>query len=213
MNLFEFIKHNLSHVLPILLAGAFGFSIMIERAIALFWLYPIQNLDGFFAKISEHLRNGKAADAAALCDQYKDKPLAGVVKAVLERAHMPEDMIENGVEMALKVASQKVQKRTLYLGTIANIATLLGLFGTIAGLIASFEAVGHADPQQKSTLLSLGIATAMNATMMGLGVAIPCMVAFSFLMNKSSRLLGEIEHSAVRAIDTLKATYYSAAGK
>jgi biopolymer transport protein ExbB/TolQ len=95
------------------------------------------------------------------------------------------------------------------LATIANVATLLGLFGTIAGLVQSFEAVGHADAQQKSALLSAGIATAMNATMLGLGVAIPCMIAFSFLMNRSNRLVADLEESSVQITDALKQRFYA----
>jgi biopolymer transport protein ExbB/TolQ len=107
-------------------------------------------------------------------------------------------------------ATQAIQRRTQFLATIANVATLLGLFGTIAGLIASFQAVGSADAQQKAALLATGISTAMNATMLGLGVAIPCMVAFSFLMNRTNRLIAEVDQSAVQALDVLKQRFYSA---
>ena len=69
---------------------------------------------------------------------------------------------------------------------------------------------GHADAQQKSALLAAGISTAMNATMLGLAVAIPCMVAFSFLMNRTNQLTSDIEQSAVRAMDILKQRYYAA---
>jgi biopolymer transport protein ExbB/TolQ len=119
-------------------------------------------------------------------------------------------LIENGLQLATHEATAAIQKRTSFLATIANVATLLGLLGTIAGLIASFEAVGHADPQQKSALLAAGISTAMNATMMGLGVAIPCMVAFSFLMNSTNRLIGDIDQAAIRVMDILKQRYYQA---
>jgi len=125
-------------------------------------------------------------------------------------AHQPEPLIESTLEISIHEAQQAIQKRTAFLSTIANVATLLGLFGTIAGLISSFEAVGAADPQQKSALLAAGISTAMNATMMGLAVAIPCMVAFSFLMSQSNRLVSEVEQAAVRVLDLLKQRYYSA---
>jgi biopolymer transport protein ExbB/TolQ len=94
--------------------------------------------------------------------------------------------------------------RTGFLSMLANVVTLLGLFGTVAGLIQSFEAVAFADPQQKSTLLSQGISTAMNATMMGLGVAIPCMVAFSYLMNKSNGLMGELDNDVLETVDIIR---------
>ncbi|OFZ73846.1 MAG: hypothetical protein A3K03_01140 [Bdellovibrionales bacterium RIFOXYD1_FULL_44_7] len=85
----------------------------------------------------------------------------------------------------------------------------MGLFGTIAGLIHSFQAIGQADAQQKSALLAVGISQAMNATMLGLAVAIPAMVAFSLLINRSNRLVAEVDSSAMRAMDVLRQRYYT----
>jgi biopolymer transport protein ExbB/TolQ len=208
--MFDFIKNNLGHVAPILIAGAVALAIMVERARALFQVYPIKDAQGFFDKITDLVLAGKVAEAVALCDRLPTKPVAQVAKQALLRAHQPETLIENGLQLATHEATAIIQKRTSFLATIANVATLLGLLGTIAGLIASFEAVGHADPQQKSALLAAGISTAMNATMMGLGVAIPCMVAFSFLINRTNRLVGDIDQSAIRVMDILKQRYYQA---
>jgi biopolymer transport protein ExbB/TolQ len=207
---FDFVRTSFWHVLPIFLAGGFALAIMAERARALYWVYPMRDSAGFFDKIRELVLGGKIAEAVALCDRFHWKPTAKVVKQALLRAHQPETLIEHGLQLAAGEASQALQKRTSFLATIANVATLLGLFGTIAGLIHSFEAVGHADAQQKSTLLAAGISQAMNATMLGLGVAIPCMIAFSFLMNRTNRLVAEIDHSAIRTLDILKQRYYVA---
>ncbi len=209
MNL-ENIGQNLMHVLPIILCAVFAGGIILERIKALFKTYPIENSIAFFEKIQELVLAGKTADAIALCDRLQEKPAAKVVKAGILRAHQPEGLIEHGLQLAMTDAQTVIQKRTAFLATIANVVTLLGLFGTIAGLIHSFEAVGHADPQQKSALLAAGISTAMNATMMGLAVAIPCMVAYSFLMNRTNRLLSEIETSAVKVMDILKQRYFAA---
>lgn len=210
MNFFEFLKNNLSHVAPILIAGAFGLAIMLERSRALFMVYPVKDKDGFYDKLQELVMNGKLGEAITMCDKFPEKPSAMVVKQALLRAHQPENLIEQGVELVVGESIMKVQKRTTFLATIANVATLMGLFGTIIGLISSFEAVGHADPQQKSALLANGISTAMNATMLGLGVAIPCMIAYSFLMNRTNRLVADIDHTAVRVLDILKQRYYAA---
>jgi biopolymer transport protein ExbB len=209
-NIFEFIRNNFLHVAPILLAGAFAAAIIAERYRALFISYPIKDSQGFFDKLRELVLGGKVAEAVSMCDKLPGKPAAVVVKQALLRAHQPETLIEHGIAIEVNRATQAITKRTSFLATIANVATLLGLFGTIAGLIQSFEAVGHADAQQKSALLAAGISTAMNATMLGLGVAIPCMVAFSFLMNRSNRLVAEIDESAVQTLDILKQRYYSA---
>jgi biopolymer transport protein ExbB/TolQ len=206
---FDFIRTNFLHVAPIILAGMIAVGIIVERTRALFSVYPIHDVQGFFDKVQDLVLAGKLAEAISLCDRYSAKPSAVVVKQGLLRAHQPDQLIEHGLAIAVNDVSQKVQRRTSFLATIANVATLLGLFGTIAGLIASFEAVGHADAQQKSTLLAAGISMAMNATMMGLGVAIPCMVAFSFLMNRSNRLISEIDGAAVRTLDILKQRYFA----
>lgn len=207
---FDFLKTNFLHVAPILLAAGFAIAIILERSRALFKIYPIENPREFFDKLTDFVMSGRIAEAISHCDRYSEKPAAQVIKQGLLRAHQPETLIEHGLQIALGEAAQTIQRRTTFLATIANVATLLGLFGTIAGLISSFEAVGHADPQQKATLLAAGISSAMNATMMGLAVAIPCMVAFSFLMNRTNRLLGEVDASAVRTLDILKQRYYAA---
>lgn len=209
MNFLSFLQNNLSHVLPVLIAGAFAIAIIVERARALFIQFPMKDAKGFFERIHEKALAGKTDEAIALCEAAGDKPVAQVVKAALKRAHLPMEAVEQGVSLALSELTAQVQKRTGYLATVANVATLMGLFGTIAGLIFSFEAVGHADPQQKSALLSAGIATAMNATMLGLAVAIPSMVAFAILMGKSNKLVGEMEEAAARSVDTLKLRYYA----
>ncbi len=209
MNFLEFLKSNLSHALPILVCAAFAIAIISERLKALYKTYPLPETDAFYAKVAELVMAAKVQDAITLCEKYPDKPVARVMKSALKRAHLPENLIEDGVRLAVSEAVQSILKRTSFLATIANVATLLGLFGTIAGLISSFEAVGHADAQQKSALLSAGIATAMNATMLGLAVAIPCMVAFSFLINRSNRMISEIEDSSVRAGDILKQRLYT----
>lgn len=206
----NFIKENILHVAPILIVGGFGLAIIIERSKVLFGTYPLRNTQSFFDRITDLVLSGKMGEAVSMCDRFPQKPVVSIVKQALLRSHQPEALIEHGLQLTVGESTQKIQRRTSFLATIANVATLLGLFGTIAGLISSFEAVGHADPQQKSALLAAGISTAMNATMMGLGVAIPCMLAYSFLMNKSNRLIAEIDHAAVYVMDILKQRYYGA---
>jgi biopolymer transport protein ExbB len=210
MNFIEFLKGNFMHVAPIFVAGAIALAIAVERMVALFQTYPIRNLDAFFARISDLVMSDRIQEAVSVCDQMPNKPSAQVVKLALMRAHQPEELIENGLGISVNKAAQAIQKRTQFLATIANVATLLGLLGTIAGLIASFQAVGTADASQKSTLLANGISTAMNATMLGLAVAIPCMVMFSFLMNRTNRLIAEVDQSAMQAMDILKQKFYAA---
>lgn len=203
-NLGTFLRDHWTHAAPILFAGAFALAIIIERTWILFWVYPLRGSKKFFENVRELIFDDRLQDAIALCDRYQDKPAMQVIKEGLLRGHQPVHLVEQGLEIAVSEVVQVIQRRTGFLATIANVATLLGLLGTIAGLIQSFEGVGSADAQQKTALLAQGISTAMNATMMGLGIAIPCMVAFSMLSNRANRLIAEVDQSALRVTDLLK---------
>lgn len=209
MDMISFIKDHFFHAAPILAAAALGLIIILERTYCLYLRYPLANAEGFLEKVSAAVMQANVNQAAQICNRHKGKPMARVVKAGMLRAHLPEGLIQDGIQLALQSCTQLITKRTAFLATIANVATLLGLVGTIAGLIQSFEAVAHADAQQKSALLSQGISTSMNATMMGLGVAVPCMVAYAILVNKSNSLLADLEQTAVRTLDMLKQRFYS----
>lgn len=204
----EFLVNNLSHVLPIILSGVFAVAIVVERIKAVFFTYPLAGRTKFYHRIRELVMADKIQDAIALCDQYPHKPAAQVMKEGLLRAHLPEQMVSDGLNIVVGEWVEQISKRTAFLSMIANVATLLGLFGTIAGLIQSFEAVGTANPQEKSALLAAGISTAMNATMMGLGVAIPAMVAFSFIMNRTNRMVGELDQCTLETLDIIRQRSY-----
>lgn len=204
-----FVKEHFMHAAPILIVGGVALAIFVERTYSLFFYYPMMSTDKFFSHVASLVMKAEVGEAIRYCDRYRRKPLASVVHAGLSRAHLPEGLIQDGIQIALQKCSRSILKRTAYLATIANVATLLGLLGTIAGLIQSFEAVAHADAQQKAAMLSAGIATAMNATMLGLGVAIPCMLAYSFLTTRTNNLLSDLEQGATRTLDVLKQRYYS----
>jgi biopolymer transport protein ExbB len=212
-NFVDFLKDNFWHVAPILIAGGVGVAIIAERLNALVFTYPLVNSAQFFDKIRDHVMADRLAEAVSLCEKHRAKPMAQVIKQALLRAHQPENLIEDGLVIAVSEAHEQIQNRTPYIATIANVATMLGLFGTIVGLIQSFEAVGSASAQQKSALLAAGISTAMNATMMGLAVAIPSMIAFSFLMGRTNRLTAQVDQSAVKILDVIKQRYYDAEGQ
>src|SRR5262245_25212981 len=96
---FVFLKDNWAHVLPILIVGVFAVAIVIERSIALFKTFPIQDTQAFLDKLTELVMGGKIGEAVALCDKYPSKPAARVSKQALLRAHQPEGLIEHGLEI------------------------------------------------------------------------------------------------------------------
>ena len=99
----------------------------------------------------------------------------------------------------------QLEKRTHYLATMANVATLLGLLGTVSGLIHSFAAVATVNPAEKANLLSASISEAMNCTAFGLMTAVPILVVHAYLTSKTTGLSDGLEAAAVRFLNALAA--------
>ena len=97
----------------------------------------------------------------------------------------------------------RLEKRTPYLATLANIATLLGLLGTIMGLIAAFTAVANADPSEKASLLSQSISVAMNTTAFGLMSAIPLLLLHATLQTKTTEIVDSLEMAGVKCLNLM----------
>ena len=111
--------------------------------------------------------------------------------------------IEYAMEEGLMETIPKLEKRTQYISTLANISTLMGLLGTIIGLIAAFTAVANADPAEKATLLSQSISVAMNTTAFGLMSAIPLLLAHSVLQSKTNEILDSLEMAGVKFLNLI----------
>ncbi len=133
-------------------------------------------------------------------------PLFVLIRTAVERfeAGAPIEQIEEGVEEASIKELPKISRRISYLSMFANIATLVGLLGTIAGLQQSFSSLATAEASQKAAMLASGIAQAMNTTAFGLIVAVPCMVFFTFLNNKQQSIIADIDDTVVRTVNTMK---------
>jgi biopolymer transport protein ExbB/TolQ len=109
--------------------------------------------------------------------------------------------IEMAMEEGLMEIIPRMEKRTHYLASFANIATLLGLLGTIIGLIQAFTAVANANPAEKAELLSSSISVAMNTTAFGLIVAIPLLLVYSVLQSKTTQIVDSLEMAAVKFLN------------
>jgi biopolymer transport protein ExbB/TolQ len=99
----------------------------------------------------------------------------------------------------------QLEKRIHYLYTLSNVATLIGLLGTVVGLITAFTAVSLADPAQKAALLATGISLALNNTAFGLMVAILLMLAYSYMQSRAARIGDEIDEFSLRLVNRLMA--------
>lgn len=192
---------------PIAIAFAVSIALTIERAIRLFFVY---NADGpsFMFEIQKHILANDLDGAIRLCNGASHAALPRVIKAGLQRASRDEAQIQNAIDAASLEIIPKLERRIPYLALIANLATLLGLLGTIFGLIKSFGAVALADPAQRQAILAAGISEAMNATAFGLVTAIFTMIAHSMLSARSTKILEEIDEFGVKLLDLLSARKY-----
>lgn len=121
---------------------------------------------------------------------------------VADRRLLPA--VEMSMEEALMEITPSLEKRTPYLAILANVATLLGLLGTIVGLIDAFSAVAAADPAEKGALLSSSISVAMNTTALGLIAAIPLMLMHALLMTKTTEIVDSLEMAAVKVLNLIR---------
>ncbi len=162
-------------MLPILFAAALGVAIAIERFITLTRM-SVKNR-GMWAKLDPVLANGdfdKAREMAAKDDTAIARLIA--VGLSLQGAVRRRDDVKTAMQECMTDIMPQLEKRTHYLATLANIATLLGLLGTVSGLIHAFSAVATVNPAEKANLLSASISEAMNCTAFGLMIAVPFLV-------------------------------------
>lgn len=181
----------------ILVVSIIAIGIIIERFIFLFFKYNI-NAHAFMAQIQKLVMANNIDRAIKLCNAAPSAALPKVIKAGLTRANKGEMEIQNAIEEATLEVVPQIMKRVGSLQALANVATLLGLLGTIIGLIEAFDALKNATPDTRQQLLSQGIALAMNTTAFGLIVAIPCMVAHLFLSGMTKKIVDEIDQYSVK---------------
>lgn len=202
MELIKFFQTGGPFMYPILLVLAFGLAISLER-----FLY-ISRTQGKTKKVWQQLAPMlKAQDferAQKLTDSV-NTPVTTMLNYGFARknANSKRVSIESAMEEGIMESMPDLEQRTHYLATFANIATLLGLLGTIIGLIQAFTAVAGADPAEKADLLSASISVAMNTTAFGLVAAIPLILIHSYLVTKTARLIDNIEMVGVKCLNII----------
>lgn len=192
----------------LLVTAAFMVAIAGERAYYI-WVKSNINAGKFMSEIRKLVSARKYKQALQVCDAVKDKALARVISTGIRRVAESgtEDFraIQNSVDEGALEVIPKLQERTGFLAMIGNVSTLIGLMGTIYGLIMAFSAVSQAgyDAAQKSAFLAAGISTAMNTTLAGLAVAVPAIIMYTFLNNKTIKIIDEIDEHTVKLINLL----------
>jgi biopolymer transport protein ExbB len=184
-------------MLPILLVAAVGAAIAVERYVTLTKLVVTNR--SAWNKIEPAITNGDF-DNARETTSKGDTAISRLLSVGLARmgAVRRLDDIEKAMRGSMLEIIPHLEKRTHYLATFANLATLLGLLGTVSGLIHAFTAVATANPAEKANLLAASISEAMNCTAFGLMTAVPILFIHAFLQTKTGELISSLETAAVK---------------
>jgi biopolymer transport protein ExbB len=188
----------------ILVALVVVIGLVIDRVIALYF-QTAANKEAFLKGLKEHIYRGDLDRAISFCASQKKTPLVSVIKAGLINVPKGEADVQAAMDEATLRESPKIEKRTGYLAMIGNVATLLGLLGTIIGLISAFGAVADAPPAEKARILASSISEAMNCTAFGLLTAIPALVAYSVLQGRAQQMMDDINESTVSVLNLILA--------
>ena len=187
----------------ILLFFFVGIVIFIERLVFLFGTASLKP-EAFMARIADLIRRGSSEGAIAETTRQK-APLSRIIEAALRNYRGTERDIQNAVDEMALAELPRINSRISYLAMLANVSTMVGLLGTIFGLIGAFAAVAAADPEQKSVMLANGISQAMNTTAFGLISAIPLLIVHSVLTSRADKLVDQIDRYSVMVMNMLAA--------
>jgi len=187
---------------PILLVFVAGMAITIERW---FQLNRIRSMNRkTWNLLHPMLANGEFDKARAIINKDKStiSQMLGMGLARQGAVRRRED-IEIAMEESMMEIIPQLEKRTPYVALLSNIATLLGLLGTIMGLIEAFTAVANANPAEKADLLSASISVAMNTTAFGLMCAIPLLLLHAKLTSTTGQIVDSLEMASVKALNSI----------
>ena len=185
---------------PILLVFAFGVAIAAERFVTLNAVTGKNQ--AVWEKVQPLLDSGDFEEARELTSE-DDSTISQVLNMglSLQGAVRRREDIEIAMEESMMEIVPRLEKRTPYVALASSIATLLGLLGTIMGLIQAFTAVANANPAEKADLLSASISVAMNTTAFGLMVAIPLLIVHAILTSKTGDIVDSLEMATVKALN------------
>jgi biopolymer transport protein ExbB len=189
---------------PIMIVFAVGIAIAVERYITLTQVR--RRNDVMWRQLQPALTDGDFAKARDLTSK-DDSTVSRLLAMGLARqgAVRRREDIEIAMEESMMEIIPQLEKRTGYIALGASVATLLGLLGTIIGLIQAFTSVANANPAEKADLLSASISVAMNTTAFGLIAAIPLLVTHSVLTAKTGEIVDSLEMASVKALNVITA--------
>lgn len=201
----RFFQEGGAFMYPIAIVLAFGAAIAIERFV---YLGAVRRANRRVWNDLAPLLTQRDFAGALAYTRDSDATMSRIFTYGLERSRSSgrRDDVETAMEEGLIEVLPRLEKRTHYLGIFANVATLLGLLGTIIGLIQAFTAVASANPTEKADMLSASISVAMNTTAFGLMVAIPLLLLHALLQTKTTELIDGLEMASVKFLNLITDT-------
>lgn len=196
----DFLNEGGTFMWVIMTTSIFALAITVEKIYFLFFYYKPRGT--FFKDILKHVKQNDLPAAKLLCSGT-NHPLAKVISIILNNHKNSKAAMESEINKEIQKLLPRIQRHTSYLHMIGNVATLLGLIGTIQGLIVSFSSLQGSGAADKSAKLAAGISTAMNTTALGLIIAIPCIVAFTIFVNNETGILQQYNETITEAIHVL----------
>jgi biopolymer transport protein ExbB/TolQ len=198
----KFFQDGGQFMIPIALVAVIGIAIAIERYLYLTWARSRNQ--SLWKQLEPLLGAGNFRGAAELASRSLSA-VGQILTYGLARIQgvKRRDDVEKAMEESLMGIVPRLEKRTHYLATFANLATLLGLLGTVMGLIQAFSAVATVNPAEKANLLSASISEAMNCTAFGLMVAVPLLIIHAVLQTKTTELIDSLEMASVKFLNSI----------
>ncbi len=202
LTIVQFFQTGGTFMYPILIIFSFGVAICIERYIKLSGVGKTNK--GVWDTVHPLLEEGEFDSARDSISEDKSA-IARLLNMGLARqgSVRRRDDIEIAMEESMMEIIPQLEKRTPFIALFANICTLLGLLGTIMGLIEAFTAVANADPAEKADLLSASISVAMNTTAFGLMAAIPLLIVHAIISSKTTEIIDSLEMASVKTLNLI----------
>jgi len=198
-NLISFFTNGGLATIFIGIAALFLCVLGFERLMTLYVRYS-KSTGSALERIRSLVLSQDYTQALQVCNSNSSAPDLAVVKAGLMAVENGREAMKSALSGAVLDVSQKTEKRLPYIGLVANVATLLGLLGTITGLIKTFASLANLDPAEKAKQLGAGISQAMLSTTAGLVVGITAMVIYTFCVSKSDSIVGQAQDSGLKLI-------------
>jgi biopolymer transport protein ExbB len=184
--------------LLILLAGAVAIVVFIER---FFHCHRAQiNSTEFLNGVRNVLRRDNVVEAISICDATPG-PVARLVKTAILNRDNGRDRVRESLEEAGLVEVPRLEEKLNLLATIAQLAPLLGLFGTVIGLMGTFQSIQHAGPTAHAGDLSDGVWRALICCAAGLAVSIPAHAAYNYLVSRVNSIVLDMERAATEIVN------------